>query len=165
MGRWAIRTGRLFPVPSIMIHIIAKLSKTAPPRLPSDTCRSDLDINRRYLWLHQGAPNAGFNPLRAPGREEHHEQDTETDRSCLSARLCHGDAAGVGICRDNAVQPVCQRRTICQRQPHYRMRRGNGDVRPRRANPYAKQRVYHKRTRLWRYQFGTDGRFGYRASG
>ena len=47
-----------------MLHKIAKLSKTAPPRLPSDICRSDLDINRRYSWLHQGASNAGFTPLR-----------------------------------------------------------------------------------------------------
>lgn len=47
-----------------MLHKIAKLSKTAPPRLPSDTCRSDLDINRQYSWLHQGASNAGFTPLR-----------------------------------------------------------------------------------------------------
>ena len=47
-----------------MLHKIAKLSKTAPPRLLSDTCRSDLDINRRYSWLHQGASNAGFTPLR-----------------------------------------------------------------------------------------------------
>lgn len=47
-----------------MLHKIAKLSKTAPPRLPSDTCRSDLDINRRYSWLHRGASNAGFTPLR-----------------------------------------------------------------------------------------------------
>ena len=33
-----------------------------------------------------------------PGREERHEQDTETDRFCLSTRLCYGDAAGDGIC-------------------------------------------------------------------
>ena len=52
-----------------MLHKIAKLSKTAPPRLPSDTCRSDLDINRRYSWLHQGASNAGFTPLRVPQDE------------------------------------------------------------------------------------------------
>ena len=52
-----------------MLHKIAKLSKTAPPRLPSDTCRSDLDINRRYSWLHQGASNAGFTPLRVPRDE------------------------------------------------------------------------------------------------
>lgn len=52
-----------------MLHKIAKLSKTAPPRLPSDTCRRDLDINRRYSWLHQGASNAGFTPLRVPQDE------------------------------------------------------------------------------------------------
>lgn len=52
-----------------MLHKIVKLSKTAPPRLPSDTCRSDLDINRRYSWLHQGASNAGFTPLRVPQDE------------------------------------------------------------------------------------------------
>ena len=52
-----------------MLHKIAKLSKTAPPRLLSDTCRSDLDINRRYSWLHQGASNAGFTPLRVPQDE------------------------------------------------------------------------------------------------
>ena len=167
-------------------HMIAKLSKngtaskTATRTTPGKPLRRALEeATKPVASMHRGTrcvPPVGisgfartrqppFTPLCEPAkREEHHEQDTETNGPCRSARLRHGDATSGGIRRYDAVRPIRQRRAVHQRKAHHRMRRGHGDVRSRNANPCTEQRVHHECGRLWRHQFEADGRFDHYAS-